>query len=212
MKKILALAFVALLAACSSEPQPELKLDFSSMGKVYLDTQDVRIVDRTKGLPQWAPYVGHLFRPSMMDALNRFAADRLQAAGHMGHATMIIKDATMTEQPMNIASGLSHLFDRQQASKYIGRVEISLEAQSPNGTVAVANAYATHAATLPENPSSDEKYAAYSTVLNALMQELNVKLEKSMREHMASFILPSAEDMPASSPRRDSVMPLSMNP
>jgi len=198
MKKFLALAFAVLLAACSSEPmQSPLHIDYSSFGKTVLDTQDIRIVDRSKGMPQWAPYVGHLFHPTMVEVLNRYGSDRLQAGGHMGHATLIIKDASLTEQPLQIEKGLSHMFDRQQASKYIGRVEISLEAQSSDGTVGFASAYATHEVTLPEEATSDEKYAAYKTMMAALMQDMNVSFEKSMRDHMSRFIMQSGASMPS---------------
>jgi hypothetical protein len=162
MKKILALAVASLLIACSSGQVAEpIRLDYSTWGKLYLDTQDLRIVDRTKNTPRYQPYVGHLFSPTLVDAVNRLAADRLQASGRMGRAVLTIRDASVTEQPLATSSDFEHMFDRQQASKYIARAEVTLDAQSPNGAVASASAFATRSVTLPEDPSSDEKYDAY---------------------------------------------------
>lgn len=224
MKKLLALAALALLAACSSEPPVEhLRLDYSQLGKIYLDTQDLRIIDRAKSVPQWSPYVGHKFEPRLTDAVNRWAADRLQAAGQMGHATFIIKDASVTEQSLATASDFESLFERQQASKYIGRIEVSLEAQAPvDGSVAIATANATHSVTLPEDPTEAEKYEAYNLLVTSLMTELDRNIDRAIREHMPRFLLsgpavaapsaagsvfrPATEYAPIA-PRGDSLMP-----
>ncbi len=191
MKKLLALALVSFLGACSSTGEPDpMKLDYSSLGKVYLDTQDVRIVDASKAAPEWAPYVGHLFKPTLTDAVGQLAADRLQAVGRLGRATLTIKDATVTEQPLEMSSDtFDALFTRQQASKYIGRAEVTLEAQASNGAMAMASAYASYSATLPEDPDAYEKYDAYSRMLTGLMKELNRNLEAAIQEHMTSFVL-----------------------
>lgn len=215
MKKLLALAASFLLLACSSGNLAEpIKLDYSSWGKLYIDTQDLRIVDRTKNTPQWPPYVGHLFRPTVVEAVNKLAADRLQAGKGIGHATLTIKDATVTEQPLATASDFEHMFERQQGSKYIARVEVILDAQAPNGTVASADAFATRNVTLPEDPSSDEKYDAYRKLLTGLMNDLNKNLEDSVRAHMGSFLVnggdgpaPTVQNFAPAAPRQDSMMP-----
>ncbi len=215
MKKLLAFAALVLLAACSSDPRPEpITLDYSQLGKIYLNAQDLRIVNRAKSAPQWSPYVGHLFEPKLSDAINRWAADRLQAAGQMGHATLIIKDANITEQSLATSSDFESLFTRQQASKYIGRLEVSVEAQSPvDGYVGMATAHATHAVTLPESPTEEEKYDAYARLLNSLMTELDKNLDRAIRSHMSRFVLSGpaatteAPALPPSAPRMDSAMP-----
>lgn len=218
MKKLLTLAALALLAACSSDSRPEpITLDYSQLGKIYINAQDLRIVNRAKSAPQWSPYVGHLFEPKLTDAINRWAADRLQAAGQMGHATLIIKDANVTEQSLATSSDFESMFTRQQASKYIGRVEVSLETQSPSdGTVGMATAHATHAVTLPESPTEEEKYEAYGRLLTSLMTELDRNLDRAIRSHMSRFLLsgPTAAEtnprppvFPTAAPRMDSAMP-----
>ena len=211
-KTLLSLSFLALLTACSSEPVlGPLHLDYSQMGKIYLDSQDLRIINRAGNTPQWAPYVGHQFKPSLTDAVYKLTTDRLQAAGTLGHATLIIKDANITEQSMSTSSDFESLFTRQQASKYIGRIEVSLEAQSPtDGAVAIANANAVHAVTLPEDPTEVEKTEAYRKLLGSLMTTLNSNLEQAIKTHMSRFILTGGRSE-APSPTQDSAMPVLMD-
>ncbi len=190
-KTALALFCGVLLAACSSEPvrTPPLQLDYSQLGKIYLNTREVRVIDRSAGRPARPPYVGHMFQPRLADAASRWAQDRLQATGSMGQATFIIKEASVQEQPLRTVGGIDSWFTRQQASKYVGRIEVQLDAQSPvNNTVGSATAHATYATTLPEKPTEAEKNAAYREILEGIMRDLNRKLEQAIQQHLRAFL------------------------
>lgn len=201
MTKIALLAALLLTACAGAGPRPEpVKLDYSHLPRIYLNAQDLRIINRAEATPRYAPYVGHDFTPTLTDALYRLAGDKFQAVGTLGHATLIIKDANLAEQTLGTDTGLGSLFTRQQATKYIGRVEVSLEIQSPrDASMAVASANAVHAVTLPENPSETEKYKAYTYLLDQLIGTLNSQLDQAIQKHMARFLLaqPPASPMNA---------------
>lgn len=214
MKKRLVLVLALLVAGCASYERLEpFELDFASKGKIQLNTQDLRIVDKTKNTPQWDPYVGHLFTPSIAEAVNRLADQRLQTVGQIGHATLTIKDANVMKQPETVSSDLLSLFERQQAARYVGRVEVSLETQAPDGNVAIATAYATRYVTLPEAPTTGEMREAYKKLLNGLMDDLNENLEKAIRQHLSRFVHDGAEPSaalglaPSPSPTSPSLLP-----
>lgn len=203
MKKAFAsLALMLLLTACSSEPiLGPMRLDYSSLDKVYLDAQDLRIINRAGSAPQWPPYVGSSFKPNLTDAVYKMAEDRLQAVGTLGHATLIIKDANVTEQSLATDTGFESYFTRQQASKYIGRVEVSLEVQSPkDSAIGIASASAVHAVTLPEKPTDVEKTEAYRKLLNALMATLNTNLDQSIKTHLNGFLAAGSGGRSAAAP------------
>jgi hypothetical protein len=192
MKKAFATLFMGLaLVSCSTpEPPPTpMQLDFSSMGKLYLTTEDVRVVNRAYSTPERPPYVGHLFEPRLADAINQWGVSRLQAVGRAGHATLIIKDASVMQQSLPTEGGMDSWFTRQQASKYIARVEVAFEAQNPEErTTGLASANAVHAATLPEEPTEAEKYATYKALVEAVIKDLNQAFTQSIKERMGRFL------------------------
>lgn len=207
MKNRLFLALLVLLTACSSDPRPDpIKLDYTNLGKIYLNTADLRIINRSQNVPQWAPYVGHKYQPKLADAVYRLAGDRIQAAGNLGHATLIIKDANVTEQPLQMASDFESMFTRQQGSKLTGRVEVSLEAQSPtDGSIGISTAHAVYSVTLPEDPKDFERQDAYNLLVTGLMADLNKELERGIQQHMSNFIL-SGPARETQTPTADSVL------
>ncbi len=207
MKKLLlALLLGAALTACASEPSRpgSIQLDYSALGKIYLTTQDVKVVDRTNTLKR-PPNVGHMFHPTLIEAVERWTGDRLQATGNAGHAVVTVKEASVVEKPLPMKTGMDKWFTRQQAGKYLAKLEVEVSAQTPvNNTNGFASAHATHAVTLAEEPTEAEKVDAYRVLLDGLMVELNRNLESAMRRHLAPFI--------ASYPPSDAYAPSAQEP
>lgn len=188
MKKHLILVLSVALTACASAPQaPQVKPP--APVAIELNTQDVRIINRAYAVPQSSPYIGHLFTPTIIESVEGWAKGSLHAAGSSGHATVIVKDASLTERPVVKDEGMTSWMWRQQAKKYIGRVEVEISAQSPRGDTGVATAHAVHSVTLPENPTEEEKSVAYQKLLTALMRDLDASARQAMRDHMSHFIV-----------------------
>lgn len=191
MKKIITAAVVVLaLTACSTpgqKPAP-MKLDYSSMGQLNFNVQYIGVVNRADTLPNRRPYVTNMFQPTVVDAVTRWSNDRFKAAGRSGRANVIIKEASVTEQPMAMESGVNSWFTRQQAHKYTAKIDISIDAAAADGSKAFATAQAVRSYTLPEDPTELEKSQAYNAMLESLMDNLNQNAEQSIMNHMDAFI------------------------
>jgi hypothetical protein len=192
MKKALTTLIMGLaLVSCSTpEPRPTpMQLDFSGMGKLYLSTEDVRVVNRAYSTPQHAPYIGHLFEPRLADAVNQWGVEHLKAVGQAGHATLIIKEASVQQQALPMEGGMDSWFTRQQAMKYVGRVEVAFEAQNPQDhSTGLASAQAVYSVSIAEEPTEVERYAAYKTLVDGLMKNLNQAFTQSVKERMGRFL------------------------
>jgi hypothetical protein len=190
MKKITALfGLVVVLTACSTdEPIAPAPVNHGLPPKITLDVQTITLADRTGMQPSNSPYNSDHFSPTISEAIKQWATDRLQAAGQTGQAIVIVKDASLTSQALPTKSGMDSWFTRQQATKYIGHAEVSVEANGREG-FATTDASATRAVTLPENPTPSERQDAYYTLLNGLMKDLGQNLESGLKTHVAPFMI-----------------------
>ena len=94
----------------------------------------------------------------------------------------------MTSQPLPLKTGIDSWFTRQQALKYTGHAEVTVEANGSAG-FATSTASATRSVTLPENPNALEKQDAYYSLLNGLMKDLGEHLDSGIQGHLQNFII-----------------------
>ena len=206
MKKYLAtFALLSLLTACADDTTsiPKLDYGYTADQKINLTVQNLGVIDHTLQLPN-SPYVGHQLNPTVDQALHQWAADRLQAVGRSGQITFVIKDASLTTSTLKVDHGVDKLLTRQQGTKYTAHaeVEISVKGKIVYGS---ASAEASRSATMPENPTDEERKAIYIGILNGLMQDLNRNIEASINQHLSDFVAgsPLIEDV-----TRPSVFPI----
>ncbi|MDD4615497.1 MAG: hypothetical protein PHW76_00010 [Alphaproteobacteria bacterium] len=192
MKKTSAiLGLILALSACSSDPNPPpVSLEQDSSPKIALDVRKISLADRSGSMPMNSPYKTNQFSPTISEAIKQWAIDHLQAQGQDGQAIILIKKASLVAQPMPLKDGIDSWFTRQQATKYVGRAEVSIETNGQGG-FAVAEAAASRGVTLPEDPTEGEKQEAYMTLLNGMMKDLSKNLQSSIHGHMAKYIVPA---------------------
>jgi hypothetical protein len=187
-KTTVAFGLIIALAACAFEQTPPpVTLNRTLFPKIVMDVKTISLTDRSGLQPSDSPYVGNKFSPTITEAVKQWATDRLQANGQTGQAILVIKKAALTTESLPVKDGVEGWFTREQSVKYVGRVDVTIEANGKSG-YAVADAIASRAVSLPENPTEIEKQNAYMTLLNGLMKDLSENLESGIHAHMASFI------------------------
>ena len=156
--------------------------------KIALDVQAVTLADNSPLQMPGSLYANNHFSPTIADEIKKWAGDHLQAAGQTGVATVIIKNASVTEQNLAVKGGIENAFTRQQGVKYTAQAEVVIEAKGQD-SFATTDATATRSVTLPENPSPLEKQDAYYTLLTGLMKDLDQNLNTGIQSHMERFII-----------------------
>lgn len=189
MKKLtVACGLLLALTACSDEPPAPVQEVHSLAPKIVLDVQTINLADRSGVQLANSAYNGNHFTPTIAEAIKQWSMDRMQASGQTGRAVIIIKDASLTAQPLQMETGFNSWFKRQQGLKYIGHAEVSVEANGAEG-YAITDATATRSVTLPENPTPSEKQDAYYSLITGLMKDLEQNLDSGIHEHMDKFVI-----------------------
>jgi len=209
MKKTLAACCLVLaLSACADDPLPPLASAPREVPqKIGMNVRVITLTDRSKAQQPDASNIASTFKPTISDAIKRWASGRLQATGAAGQAVITIKEASLVEKPLPIEDGMSGWFTRQQASEYIGRATVSIEASNQNG-FANTDASASRKLTLPEDPSDIEEQDAYMSLLDGLMEDLSQNLDKGIYSHMSAFVGAASTEPTQPMPQANSgVMP-----
>ncbi|MDR3424854.1 MAG: hypothetical protein P4M13_07230 [Alphaproteobacteria bacterium] len=190
MKKLVAVfGMILALSACADDPlPPPAPVSQALPPKIVMDVHTIRLADRSNSQGPGSLYASDHFSPTIAEAIRKWAGDRLQAGGESGEAIVIIKDASLTVQPLPTKDDIDSWFTRQQGLKYMGHADVSIEANGKSG-YAMTDASASRVLTLPEDPTPIEKQDAYFTMLNGLMKDLGQNLESGIGTHMANFVM-----------------------
>ncbi len=179
-----------LLAGCASAPPAATlpELSFAHLPPLMLDAATVEVRQVYKP-PLTAPNVEHQFPLQPALAAERWARDRLRAAGGERRAVFSILDGSVIGTALPTQTGLRGLFTAEQTVRYEARLAVVLEILSPGGRqLAQAEARATRSRTLGEKYSVNERRRAEFELVEALMRDLNTELETQLRRHLSGYM------------------------
>jgi hypothetical protein len=199
MKKILcSLLLAAFLPACTSLwPQDAAtinrNLSFADMPKIALAVSDIEVVNQYK--PSMAePNVDHLASPTPTAAMQQWIADRLVAKGSTQFkARVIIREAMITDTKLDVMTGWRGWFTNEEANKYYGRIQVSIEIVRPDDVVeAYVSARADSTRTTKEDASLMDKENAWFEITSEAMGGINQELEKQIQINFAPILNPAS--------------------
>jgi hypothetical protein len=190
---LLAAAAVTALAACQSAPtRPAPRsIDFSSFGPIVMNAAKIDFVDASRP----AGGVVHVEQRAStppVEAMRRWTAERLQAAGRAGTVRVTVRDASIIEVPLPTTGGVKGYFTNDQAQRYEGRLEVEIVGETPmpgGGSFrGSTKAIATHATSVPENVTLADREATISEISRRLAEEINARLDTGIRKDLTPMV------------------------
>jgi hypothetical protein len=186
------LTALLLLSACQPPEPPPVRLpelSFAEYGPLVFDVARIDVVDRREQPSGGAARIEAQAPVPPADALRRWAQDRLRAAGSSGTLTVIIKDASITETPLQKTGGIRGTFTTDQSARFDGRIDVELVAEDRGRRYqGFTTATATRSTTMPENASLDRRDRILRTLVEEMMKEVNYRLETGALTHLSSVM------------------------
>jgi hypothetical protein len=181
-----------LVASCTNTP-PERELrpvSFAQKGALRVAASRLDIVT-TYVPPMRAPHIDHRVPHPPLEALQRWARERLAVDGQAGHALRFtVTEAAMTETDLPRSGGLRGAMTTQQDKRYDLALAAALELrESASGlVVASGEARAARFRTVAEDIPIAERERTWHALLEQTLGDLDAELERQMRAHFAPFL------------------------
>ena len=126
--------------------------------------------------------------PSAM--AERWAFDRLSAAGGEITARYVIMDASVIETALPRTQGLRATFKIEQSERYDGRIIVRLDLVTPRGNIeGSVTAQVDRVETIGENASIADREALWFAMVEAMGRDLNAQMERQIRQHLLRFMV-----------------------
>ena len=179
------------LAGCATPPPRTTfpPITFAQVAPIKLDVREIEI-ERAYQPPHAAPNVEHLFAVPPAAAATLWAVDRLTAAGPLGRARFIVREASVVEIPLTQSGGLTGAFTIEQSERYDARLVVEIEIVAEDGRIeGTLTVEVTHSRTVPENLTLGERERVWHEMTRAMMDELDVQLDTTIKEAFFAYLI-----------------------
>ncbi|QJE74677.1 hypothetical protein HHL28_17865 [Aerophototrophica crusticola] len=183
MRRLLPALFVLLAFAVPSLAQAP-GFGFADKGPIRLDVATIEVVEEYRP-PLKDPNVEHLIPVTPTAAVKLWAQDRLKAVGSQGTARLVIRDASVVEQPLERTEGVRGWFTKDQTERYSGKISVELVVQQPaKGFNGAATAAASRSTTVREDVSLAEREKVMLELVRQLATDLDGQLDATIRANL----------------------------
>lgn len=186
----LCVAAVLAITACQTQaptrPIQTKPVDFSAFSPIVMAAGSVDVVDNRRG----ASPVDSRLAVTPADAVRRWAADRLVAAGGPGRVRVVIHDASILETQLDKTGGVRGFFTNDQAQRYDGRIDVEVVGERPGETSfrGLTRATVTQSTTVDEKASLAGREATLNDLTRRLIDDLNARLDAGIRKDLAPMV------------------------
>ena len=183
---------LALAAAACQTPPPQggwPEITFGHRPVLRFDVAEV-VVEQAYNAPLEAPHVAHDFPVPPATAAERWARDRLAAAGRSGRLIYEVREASAVETPLEIRSGFEGLINIEQSERYDARLVVQVRIEDDGGLArASVDVTAERSITVPEDATLQEREEAWFRLTESLLRDFDAEMERRLRQIMAAHIL-----------------------
>jgi hypothetical protein len=178
-----------LLAACappvSSTQFP--KLTFTHLPSIHLDARTLMVVDDYRSAGRSDVAQGMPVPPAVV--VHQWANDRLVPAGKNGEIVVTITEASVVETTLERTGGVRGFVTTDHSERYDGRLAVKVKirdtAAQRGGDVF---AFASRSRTVAENLTLNERDSVLFEITEAMINDLNLELEKSISQFLRPFV------------------------
>jgi hypothetical protein len=187
----LILAMLPLLSACETPPAENRfpALTFEHLPAMNFNVGEVRIEDRYDA-PGAPPNVEHVMPVAPATAAANWGRNRLVASGVSKTLVYRVREGSVVETSLDTNESMTALLTTEQSERYKARVVVEMEIQDANGfTESTLKVTAERSVTVPEDSTLNDRDAAWFTLTDKLMNDLNEQLERTIREVMGIYLI-----------------------
>ena len=191
LKYLLLLALAAGVAGCELQPERNTfpELTFQHLSPIRLAVSEI-VIEQAYAPPLKLPNVDHEFPVKPADASARWAQDRLVAAGAGKTASVVIRDASVVEVPLEQSGGVTGAFTTEQSERYDARLEIQIVIRDARGwEEASIIAEVTRSTTVPEDLTLNDREKAWYGLTEQLMADMDQRLSKGINDSFQRFLV-----------------------
>ena len=122
------------------------------------------------------------------DALKQWTEDRLIAAGGTNIMLVVIEEARVSSELLEIDKDLEALFTVEQAERITAVLRVKIQIVDKEGkVVAFTRAECTRSRTIGENISLNERDGIYNEITTVLMNDFNTSQEQEIHKYFKSY-------------------------
>jgi hypothetical protein len=184
------LAFGLVLSSCATPPAQQNfpELSYRHLPPINLAVGAFDIESRYVP-PLKDPHVEHRAPVPPYNAARQWGIDRIKALGGPDRARLQILDASIVEVPLAVTGGVRGMFTRDQAARYDGKIEMTLEILDPNGRRrAFVTGRANRSETVAEGAPIAERERVWLSMTEDMMRQLNQEMTQNIERYFANFM------------------------
>ncbi len=177
-----------VLSGCTSTPPAppaDISITFQHRTPITLNVAEIEHVDRYQPSLR-APQVEHLHNVTPSTVTRAWIKERLRAVGSRGLITLIVEEAGVVEETVNVSDGFEGLFQDEVDTRLVGVIKARFDHvdAGPSGGTHSVNVVAEASAEVLESATLNERDLAYFHLVERLAAEfdqvLTAEIEKSL--------------------------------